>query len=404
MIRRLFDKIRPQFEEKGKLRLFYPLYEALDTFFYTPGNVTSTASHIRDGLDLKRMMTIVVIALIPCMFMAMWNTGYQIHLAMEQVGQTTVEGWRGATMSALGMSFASNAFFSCMFHGALYFIPVYIVTLAAGGIWELLFAMVRKHEINEGFLVTSALFPLTLPPDIPWWQVAVGISFGVVIGKEIFGGTGRNFMNPALTARAFLYFAYPAQISGDRVWVALDGYSGATTLGIMASADPKVEFTGVLNVTWMQSFLGTISGSMGETSTLACIIGAVILIAAGVGSWRIMAGTLIGGLAFSTMLWFVPSDTNAMFNLPPWWHLVVGGYAFGVVFMATDPVSASMTETGKWIYGALIGVVTILIRVINPAYPEGIMLAILLANVFAPVIDYLVVRANVKRRQARYAA
>lgn len=405
MIRRLFDNMRPHFEEKGKLRMLFPLYEALDTFFYTPGNVTGTASHIRDGLDLKRMMTIVVIALIPCMFMAMWNTGYQIHLAMEQMGETAVAGWRGAIMSAFGMSFSSSAFFSCICHGALYFIPVYIVTLVAGGVWELLFAAVRKHEINEGFLVTSALFPLTLPPGIPWWQVALGISFGVVIGKEIFGGTGRNFMNPALTARAFLYFAYPAQISGDRVWVALDGYSGATSLGLAAAADPGEGLRVVEEaVTWMQSFLGTISGSMGETSTLACIIGAVILIATGVGSWRIMAGVLAGGMGFSALLWAIGSDSNAMFDLPPSWHLVIGGYAFGMVFMATDPVSAAMTETGKWIYGVLIGVVTILIRVINPAYPEGIMLAILLGNVFAPVIDYMVVRANVRRRQARYAA
>ncbi len=381
----------------------YPLFEAIDTFFYTPGNVTQTASHIRDGLDLKRMMTIVVIALIPCMFMAMWNTGYQAHLAMQAMGETVVGGWRGAVMTTLGFSYSPTAFFSCLFHGALYFIPVYLVTLIAGGVWELVFAMVRKHEINEGFLVTSALFPLILPPDIPWWQVVVGISFGVVIGKEVFGGTGRNFMNPALTARAFLYFAYPAQISGDRVWVAVDGYSGATSLGLMAAADPKTGLE-VLNVSWLQAFLGTVSGSMGETSTLACIVGAVILIAAGVGSWRIMAGVLAGGMGFAALLWVIPNDSNPMFNLPPWWHLVVGGYAFGLVFMATDPVSAAMTETGKWVYGVLIGVVTILIRVVNPAFPEGIMLAILLGNVFAPLIDYAVVRANVKRRQARYAA
>lgn len=404
MIRRLFDTLRPHFEEKGKLHAFFPLYEALDTFFYTPSSVTPTASHIRDGLDLKRMMTIVVVALLPCMFMAMWNTGHQIHLAMESLGETSVEGWRGAVMSALGLSYAPQAFFSCLVHGALYFLPVYIVTLAAGGLWEVVFAIVRKHEVNEGFLVTSALFPLILPPDIPWWQVALGISFGVVIGKEVFGGTGRNFMNPALTARAFLYFAYPAQISGDRVWVALDGYSGATSLGLLAAASPEKPFEQALHVSWLQAFLGTISGSMGETSTLACLIGAVILILAGIGSWRIMAGVLAGGMGFSTLLWLIGSDTNAMFLLPPWWHLVLGGYAFGLVFMATDPVSAAMTETGKWVYGVLIGVVTILIRVINPAFPEGIMLAILLGNVFAPVIDYVVVRANVKRRQARYAA
>ena len=228
---------------------------------------------------------------------------------MEQMGSETVAGWRGAVMSWLGLSLASDAFFSCLVHGALYFLPVYIVTLIAGGVWEVLFAMVRRHEINEGFLVTSALFPLILPPGIPWWQVALGISFGVVIGKEVFGGTGRNFMNPALTARAFLYFAYPAQISGDRVWVAVDGFSGATSLGLMAAADPTAG-TSALHVTWMQSFLGTISGSMGETSTLACMIGAIILIATGVGSWRIMAGVLAGGMGFSTLLWFDSAATR----------------------------------------------------------------------------------------------
>ena len=247
------------------------------------------------------------------------------------------------------------------------------------------------------------MFPLTLPPGIPLWQVALGISFGVVLGKEVFGGMGRNFMNPALTARAFLYFAYPAQISGDRVWVAVDGFSGATSLGLMAAADPAVGLS-ELQVTWWQAFLGTISGSMGETSTLACLFGAAVLIATGIGSWRIMAGVLVGGMGFSTLLWLIGSQTNAMFALPPWWHLVLGGYAFGLVFMATDPVSASMTEMGKWVYGILIGVMTIMVRVINPAFPEGIMLAILLGNVFAPLIDYFVVQANVKRRLARYAA
>ncbi len=403
MIRRFLDSIRPWFEEQGKLRQLHPLFEALDTFMYTPSDVTRGATQIRDGLDLKRMMTIVVVALLPCMFMAMWNTGYQAHLAMQQLGLEYAPGWRGTLMSGLGLGFSPDSYVSCFVHGALYFLPVYVVTLMAGGLWETLFAVVRKHEINEGFLVTSALFPLVLPPTIPWWQVALGISFGVVLGKEVFGGTGRNFMNPALVGRAFLYFAYPAQISGDRVWVAVDGYSGATSLGLMAAAKPASGLSD-LDVSWMQSFLGTISGSMGETSVLACLIGAIILIAAGVGSWRIMAGVLLGGMGFSTLLWLIGSDTNPMFNLPPWWHLVVGGYAFGLVFMATDPVSAAMTQTGKWVYGVFIGVITILIRVINPAFPEGIMLAILLGNVFAPSMDYLVVRANVRRRRARYAA
>lgn len=403
MLRRLLDRIEPWFEKGGKLKQLYPLYEALDTFFYTPSDVTKNAAHVRDALDLKRMMTMVIVALLPCIFMAFYNTGLQAHLAMESLGREVAEGWRGDVMQMLGLPFSSDNFLSCFVHGGLYFLPAYIVTMTAGGIWEVLFATVRKHEVNEGFLVTGMLFPLTLPPTIPLWQVAIGISFGVVIGKEVFGGTGRNFLNPALTSRAFLYFAYPAEITGDAVWTACDGFSGATSLGIMAVADPSAGLA-PLQVTWSQAFLGNIAGSMGETSTLACLIGAVILIAAGIGSWRIMAGVLAGGLGFSALLYLIGSDTNAMFNMTPLWHLVVGGFAFGLVFMATDPVSAAMTEKGKWIYGILIGVMTILVRTINPAFPEGIMLAILFGNVFAPLIDWFVVQANIKRRLARDAA
>ncbi len=314
-------------------------------------------------------------------------------------------GWRGRLLESLGLSFNPNSFLSNVIFGGLFFLPVYIVCMTVGGIWEVVFGVVRGHEINEGFLVTGLLFPLTLPPTIPLWQVALGISFGVVIGKEIFGGTGRNFLNPALTARAFLYFAYPAQSTGEGIWTAIgvDGFSGATSLGVMATANPG-DGLSALNIGWWQAFLGLTPGSMGETSELACIIGAVILIAAGIASWRIMLGMLIGALGLSTLLWSIGSSTNAMFALPPWYHLVVGSFAFGLVFMATDPVSASMTQTGKWWFGGLIGAMTILIRVINPAFPEGVMLAILFGNVFAPLIDYFVVQANIKRRLARDVA
>ena len=420
MLRRFLDRLEPMFGEGGKLKPLYPLYEAGDTFFYTPGEVTSTASHVRDSLDLKRMMTIVIIALVPCTVMAMWNTGYQAYLAMDVKGLSEVAGWRGAVMDGLGLGYTtklglSNSpidILSCLIHGALYFLPVYIVTAVTGIFWEVLFSSVRKHEVNEGFFVTMLLFPLTLPATIPLWQVALGISFGVVVGKEIFGGTGMNFLNPALTARAFLYFAYSGFISGDNsVWIAaeatwsqVDGASGATVLG--ALANPDLGMSAVeSSITWFDAFIGFMPGSMGETSTLACLIGAVILIATGIGSWRIMAGVLLGGMGFSALLWMLRGHADAPeFDMAPWWHLVVGGYAFGLVFMATDPVSAAMTETGKWVYGALIGVLTILIRVINPAYPEGMMLAILFANVFAPLIDYFVIQSNVKRRLARNAA
>jgi len=410
-LRRLLDRMHPLFDHGGKLEKLHPLYEAVDTFFYTPGEVTTGASHVRDALDLKRMMIIVIVALVPCIFMAMYNTGYQTHLAMAAMNVDTVPGWRASMVQGMGLSFDRESLLANLVHGALYFIPVYVVCNLVGLAWEILFACIRKHDVNEGFLVTGMLFPLTLPPTIPLWQVALGVSFGVVIGKEVFGGTGKNFLNPALTARAFLYFAYPAQISGDAVWTAIkvDGFSSATPLGALAAVEiapgmQMSEMMSTINVTWGQAFLGQMQGSMGETSTLACLLGALVLVVTGVGSWRIMAAMLVGAMGFSALLWGIGSESNPMFAMPPWWHPVTGGLAFGLVFMATDPVSASMTNPGKWYYGLLIGAMTILIRVINPAFPEGVMLAILFGNVFAPLIDYFVVQANIKRRMARYAA
>jgi Na+-transporting NADH:ubiquinone oxidoreductase subunit B len=398
-IRKFLDKIRPAFEEGGKLERLYPLFEATDTFLYTPDRVTTVEPHVRDSMDLKRIMTIVVYALIPCIFMAMWNTGNQANTAMQTMNIAAAPGWRGAVLTAL-VGYDPNSFLANIIHGALYFIPIYVVSVAAGGAWEVLFGIVRKEDVNEGLLVTSLIFPLTLPPTIPLWQAALGISFGVVVAKELFGGTGRNFVNPALAGRAFLYFAYPAQNSGNAAWVAVDGVSGATPLAALATTDVSSGMEAV-NVSWSQAFLGTMPGSLGETSALACLIGAIIIVFSGVGSWRVMVSMLISGMGFSAFLWIIGSNTNSMFLMPPWWHLVVGGFAFGLVFCITDPVSASLTETGKWVYGALAGVLTILIRVINPAYPEGVMLAILLANVFAPLIDYFVLQANIKRRKIR---
>ena len=280
-------------------------------------------------------------------------------------------------------------------YGFMYFIPVYAVTFIVGGFWEVLFAMKRGHEVNEGFFVTSILFALICPPSIPLWQVALGITFGVVIGKEVFGGTGKNFLNPALTGRAFLFFAYPASISGDAVWTAVDGYTGATALSVVASDG----VTALQNsLTWWDSFAGFETGSMGETSVLAILLGGIVLLWTRIASWRIITGVMLGMVALSLQLNLISSDTNPMFAMPWYWHLTVGGFAFGMIFMATDPVSASMTNnTGKWFYGALIGVMVVLIRVINPAFPEGMMLAILFANLFSPVIDHFVVQANIKR-------
>ncbi|HIG57116.1 MAG TPA: NADH:ubiquinone reductase (Na(+)-transporting) subunit B [Candidatus Handelsmanbacteria bacterium] len=397
-LRNLLDQVEPLFHKGGPLEKLYAQYEMIDTFLYTPGQVTKGPTHVRDGIDLKRTMITVVAALVPCIFMAMWNTGYQANLAMQQMGAATTGEWRGIMIDILGIGYNPSSALANIFHGFLYFFPIFLITQMAGGLWEVLFATVRKHEINEGFLVTGMLFPLTLPPTIPLWQVAVGISFGVVLGKEVFGGTGKNFLNPALTGRAFLYFAYPAQITGDAIWVAADGFTQATPLGAVAA-----DGMSAVGVTWMQAFVGSLPGSLGETSALACLIGAFVLIASGIGSWRIIASMILSTIVFSELLYMIGSDTNPMFQMNASWHLVLGGFAFGCVFMATDPVSAAMTETGRWFYGALIGFMTVLIRVINPAFPEGVMLAILFGNVFAPVIDHVVLQANIKRRLARTA-
>ncbi|MCG8383320.1 MAG: NADH:ubiquinone reductase (Na(+)-transporting) subunit B [Gammaproteobacteria bacterium] len=401
-MRAFLDRLHPHFVKGGRFEKYYAIYEMVDTFLYTPSDVTTRAPHVRDALDVKRLMTYVVLATIPVILMSWYNTGYQANLAMTEMGVAETSGWRGAVIGMLNIGYSPDSVFAAMFHGFLYFLPIYIVTLAAGGICEVIFATVRGHEVNEGFLVTSMLYTLIMPPTIPLWQVALGIIFGVVIGKEVFGGTGKNFLNPALTGRAFLFFAYPAQISGDSVWTAVEGFSGATALSLSASGG--VEAITASGVSWMNAFLGTIQGSLGETSALACLIGGVFLMYTGVANWRIVAGVMMGMVVTSTLLNLVGSDTNPMFAMPWYWHLVVGGFAFGMVFMATDPVSAAMTNLGRWYFGALIGFMVVLIRVVNPAFPEGMMLAILFANLFAPLIDYFVVKSNIKRRERRIQA
>ena len=403
-LRNLLDRAEKPFHKGGKLEKFYPLYEATDTFLYSPPDVTRASSHVRDAIDLKRMMIMVVIALIPCVLFAMYNTGFQANNAIAH-GALALANWQTSLYQALGLGFDPTSVLACMIHGAIYFLPVYLVTMIVGGHAEVVFAIARKHEINEGFLVTGLLFPLTLPPTIPLWQVALGILFGVIIGKEVFGGTGMNVLNPALVARAFLFFAYPGQISGDQPWIAAnmaplvaDGLSGATALAQAAVDTPAM----MSSWSWWDAFVGVIPGSMGETSTLCCLIGAAILILTRVGSWRTMLGTTIGTFAMASLLNAIGSETNSMFGLPPIWHFVLGGWAFGMVFMATDPVSSAFTAWGKLLYGFGIGVLVVLVRVINPAYPEGMMLAILFMNMFAPLIDYFIVNANIKRRSALY--
>lgn len=398
LLRNSLDKIGTHFHKGGKLEKLYPLYEALDTFLYTPGETTHGSVQVRDAMDLKRVMGTVGLALMPCILFACYNTGLQANLAMEAMGIMAKSDWRGSILSCFGLGYDPTNIIDCFVHGLLYFGPIFLVSNMAGGLCEAVFAIIRKHEINEGFLVTGLLYPLTLPATIPLWQAAVGIIFAVIIGKEVFGGTGKNFLNPALTGRAFLYFAYPAQISGDAVWTAVDGFSGATALGLGAIGGFDAIHE---SVSWMNSFLGLIQGSMGETSVVAVLFGAGVLIFTGVGSWRIMLSTVIGLLSFSALLYGIGSESNPMFSVPPHWHLVIGGFAFATVFMATDPVSAPMNKSAKWAYGFLIGFMTVLIRVINPAFPEGVMLAILFANVFAPVMDYIVISKNVTLRQKR---
>jgi Na+-transporting NADH:ubiquinone oxidoreductase subunit B len=398
-LRRFLDRLEPQFQKGGPYNKYFAVFEMVDTFLYTPRDVTRGSPHVRDGIDLKRLMSYVVVATFPVLLMMMWNTGHQANSAMAALGLSELDSWRGWILGALGIGYDPNSIFANMVHGFLYFLPMYLTTLIAGGTFEVIFAAVRNHEVNEGFLVTSMLYTLTLPPSTPLWMVALGIIFGVVLGKEVFGGTGKNFLNPALTGRAFLYFAYPAAMSGDAVWTAIDGFSGATPLSLAAAGG--VEAITAAGYTLQQAFLGSMPGSIGETSTLAILLGACFLIYTRVASYRIIFGVFIGMFVTSLLFNLIGSDTNPMFAVPWYWHLSIGGLAFGMVFMATDPVSAAMTDKGRWIYGMLIGFMTILIRVVNPAFPEGIMLAILFGNIFAPLIDYFVVRANVQRRLSR---
>lgn len=404
------------FTKGGLLSWFYPLYEGTFTFLYSSGRVTTGRTHVRDFSDLKRIMIIVWAAVFPAMFYGWYNIGNQTIMAIaslpnaQEIATTSYSllsgDWHYALAQLLGASLGSDAgIYSMMVIGAVYFLPIYIVVFAVGGFWEVLFCIVHHKEINEGFFVTSIVFALVVPATMPLWQAALGISFGVVIGKEVFGGTGRNFVNPALCGRAFLFFAYPASISGTNCWVPVDGFSGATPLAQWAEGGlSALKDTAGNTINWMDAFMGNIPGSIGEGSTLMILVGALIILTTGVASLRIMVGILIGAFLTATLFNYIGSETNNMFSMPFEWHAVLGGFAFGTVFMATDPVSSSFTSKGKWAFGILIGVMVILIRTVNPAYPEGMMLAILFANCFAPLFDYLATKRNIKRRLARVQA
>ena len=385
---KLLLKVRPNFEEGGRFRYLWAIYEATETILFSTDERTKSGPHIRDHLDIKRVMILVVVALLPCYVFGMFNVGYQAALANGE----------------------SRLWWENAFTGFKIILPIIIITFISGAFWEILFAVVRKHEISEGFLVTCALIPLIMPPTIPLWQVSVATTFGIVIGKEIFGGVGMNIFNPALVARAFIFFAYPGDISGDKVWIlGPDGYSGATALAVPAAtqneqAIPLLNSVTQFDFSWINMFLGWIPGSVGETSKLIIIIGAIFLIITGIASWRVMVGAVIGLISTSFLTNILALySTNSMLTIPPHYHLVMGSFAFGITFMATEPVTGAHTDTGRWIYGICIGVLTVIIRAINPAYPEGVMLAILLMNAFASLIDYFVVRSNIRNRMKRYA-
>ncbi|MFM2482246.1 NADH:ubiquinone reductase (Na(+)-transporting) subunit B [Celerinatantimonas sp. YJH-8] len=398
-MKRLLHKIEPLFAPGGRYEKWFALYEAVDTFLYSPGLVTKSRTHVRDNIDLKRIIILVWMALLPALFFGMFNVGDQANMAIAH-GSAPLDDWRVALMHLLGVPMGESAgWFARSVYGAFYVIPVYAVTFVVGGFWEVLFAMVRKHEVNEGFFVTSILFTMTLPPTIPLWQVVLGISFGVVIAKEVFGGTGKNFLNPALAGRAFLFFAYPINMSGDAVWTAVDSFSGATSLSVAASGGLHALMS--TGLTWQDAFFGFMQGSIGETSTFLLLLGGLVIMYTQVASWRIVGGVMIGMIVVSTMLNLIGSSTNHMFSIPAYWHFVLGGFALGMFFMATDPVSAAFTDKARWWYGILIGAMVVFIRVVNPAFPEGMMLAILFSNLFAPLFDHFVVQANIKRRMAR---
>lgn len=404
----MLDNVRPHFEEGGKLSRFWVVYDSLETFAFTPGHVTKNGVHIRDGIDLKRTMFLVIVALLPALLFGTWNQGHQYFLSIGELGVD--DPW-------------SALFVDKMWIGLQKLLPLIVVSYGVGLGIEFVFAGINKHSINEGFLVSGMLIPLIMPVDVPLWMVAIAVAFAVIIAKEVFGGTGMNILNVALTARAFLFFAYPKQLSGE-IWIhnvaasksggmLVDGYTGATALGHLASTVGKdagsAEVQNVMSLfgadgmfSFTNSLIGIIPGSIGETSALAILLGAALLIWTGIGSWKVMSSFLVGGLVMGML--FNLMGLNAYMTIPAIHQVVMGGFMFGMVFMATDPVSASHTETGKWFYGFFGGFLSIMIRVFNPAYPEGVMMAILFMNVMAPLIDHYVIAANIKRRERRAAA
>ena len=387
-LQNILSKSKPYFEKGGKLESLYPIFEATDTILFSTDEITESGPHIRDSIDTKRIMILVVISLIPLYVFGAANVGYQNSIAFE----------------------IERSFWGNFWNGFAKILPIIAVTFASGAFWELLFAVVRKHPVSEGFLVTCALIPLTMPPGIPLWQIAIATSFGIVIGKEIFGGVGMNIFNPALMARVFIFFTYPTKISGDKVWISgPDGYSGATALAVPASEQSQnavalLESVAQFDFSWWNLFWGWVPGSIGETNKFLIILGALFLMYVKIINFRVVFGAVIGLVSTAVLTnLFSPLSTNTMFSIPPHFHLVMGSFLFGTVFMATEPVTGCHTNQGRWIYGIIFGSLTVIIRSINPAYPEGVMLSILFVNAFAALIDWFVIQSNIKRRAARHA-
>ena len=396
-LRKIFDDLKPTFSPGGRFERWNVIFDVIENFFYSSGRRTFGSVHVRDASDVQRIMVTVMVATLPAVFYGMYNIGFQALQVIDLNDPTFKNDWHFVFIDLL-CNYNPQNIFDCLWYGACFFIPIYAVTFVVGILWEMIFAFVRNHEISEGAFVTTILFALCCPPDAPLWQVALGISFGIVIGKEVFGGTGKNFLNPALAGRVFLYFAYPAQWSGDSAWVAVDGFSSPTILSVAAQEGMQGVLT---DISWSEAFIGSMTGSIGETATLFILLGLLLLFYNKVASWRIVVGVLLGTIFTSALFNTIGSDTNPMFSLPFYWHIVIGGYAFGLTFMAVEPVTGSHTNLGRWYYGILIGIMVVLIRVINPAFPEGMMLAILFANLFAPIIDHFVQERNIKMRLRR---
>ena len=399
-MRKLFDRLRPKFEENGKHAAYRGVFQLLDRFLYSSPNATINAPHVRDANNVQRLMNNFVIASIPCLLIGLWNLGEQTHFAMAQSGMTEAPGWRGAIMAAFGLGYDPQDVVACFVHGFLYFLPIFIVALITGAFWESLFAQQRRRPVDEGLLATAWLFALVMPATVPLYQVALGMSFGMIVGKGIYGGMGRYLVSPVVLGFAFLMFSFPDLVFGEGAWIPVPGYDEPTTIEL-AIEEGGVAALQAVDYRWWQLFIGNQPGPIGVTSILGCLLGAVFLIPSGTASWRIMLGYLTGMIAAVLLLNGLGPEDNPMFHVPWYWHLVIGGWAFATVFIATDPVAAATTNPGRWGFGILVGALTIVVRVTNPSYFEGAVFAILLACIFSPLFDYFVVERNIKRRRQR---